>query len=117
MIKRRFPVANGYLHLGCHVERIDYDFASHTGRAFLPPGHCVDMSSTIEFFGKIDPGVKLDQDVCGRRARHLLLGRRRPGVVCQDATSGQMGVLRARRLRADALPDTRGSLKGEPDVD
>ena len=47
-----------YLWLGCGVECIDYDFATHSGRAFLCPGHCTDYTSVVRYFKRIDPKVQ-----------------------------------------------------------
>ena len=41
----------------CGVRSIRYDPASRTGYAYLPPGHCVNMSTTVELFTRIDPKV------------------------------------------------------------
>jgi hypothetical protein len=46
-----------YLWLGCCVARVAYDFPTHTGRAFLLPGHCTDATSVVRYFQLLDPDV------------------------------------------------------------
>jgi hypothetical protein len=56
-----------FLYLGCLVERIEYDFPTHTGRAFLLPEHCPDGTSVRRYFQLLDPAVRRIETVSGGR--------------------------------------------------
>ena len=58
--KKKTPAysRDGYLFLGCRVERIEYDWETHIGKAYLTPGHCTDCKSVVRFFQMIDPRVR-----------------------------------------------------------
>lgn len=45
--------------LQCSIVRLEYDFASHTARLFLPDMNCTDMSGAIAFCQQIDEAVQL----------------------------------------------------------
>ena len=42
---------------GCAVTSMSYSFEHRTGNVHMVAGHTTDMSSTIDFFKKLDPDV------------------------------------------------------------
>jgi hypothetical protein len=51
--------------LGCGLRSIRYDIASRTGYAYLPASHCVNMSTVIDLFTRIDPAVQVIYTIAG----------------------------------------------------
>jgi hypothetical protein len=44
--------------LSTAVERLEYDYATRTGRLYQPPGCCTDMSGVIALFRHLHPAVE-----------------------------------------------------------
>lgn len=51
--------------LGCHVQKLDYDFWKHRGVLWMAAWNCTDMSGCIRLFRAIDPEVEFITTMAG----------------------------------------------------